>query len=149
MFAITFFSKLRMKVKFKKYSYAVGVPTKATSVSACYNFYSTIDVKLALGVTKKISLDLGFKFSKRYVCRIYPRSSLSPLQTFIGGGVADSDYRRNISVILTNFDLSDVNITVGDRIAQIMFLKTEEASFDEVFELGTTARVSGGFGSTY
>ena len=138
-----------MKVKFKKYSYAVRVPTKATSGSACYNFYSTIDVKVAPGVTKKISLDLGFKFSKRYVFRICPRSSLSPLQTFIGGGVVDSDYRRNISVILTNFDLSDVNITVGDRIAQIMFLKTEEASFDEVFELGTTARVSGGFGSTY
>ena len=74
------------------------------------------------------------------MCRIYPRSSLSPLETFIGGGVVDSDYRGNISVILTNFDLSDVNITVGDRIAQIMFLKTEEASFDEVFELGTIAQ---------
>ena len=82
------------------------------------------------------------------MCRICPGSSLSLLPTFIGGGVVDSDYCRNISVILTNFDLSDVNIKVGDRIAQIMFLKTEEVSFDEVFELGTTARESGGFGST-
>ena len=49
---------------------------------------------------------------------------------------------------MTNFDSSDVNIKVGDRIAQIIFLKTEEASFDEVFELGTTARGSRGFGST-
>ena len=82
------------------------------------------------------------------MCRICPRSSLSLLSTFIGGGVVDSDYRGNISVILTNFDSSDVNIKVGDRIAQIIFLKTEEASFDEVFELGTTARQSRGFGST-
>ena len=137
-----------MKIKFKKYSSAAHVPTKATSGSACYDVYSTIDIKLAPGVTKKIPLDLGFKFSKRYVCRICPRSSLSLLPTFIGGGVVDSDYCGNISVILTNFDSSDVNIKVGDRIAQIMFLKTEEASFDEVFVLGTTARGSGGFGST-
>ena len=42
-----------MKVKFKKYSYAAHAPTKATSASACYDVYSTIDVKFALGVTKK------------------------------------------------------------------------------------------------
>ena len=137
-----------MKVKFKKYRYAACLPTKVTSGSACYDVYSTIDVKLAPGVIKKIALDLGFKFSKRYVCRICPRSSLSVLPTFIGGGAVDSDYRGNISVILTNFHSSDLNIKVGDRIAQIMFLKTEEASFDEVFELGATARGSGGFGST-
>ena len=137
-----------MKVKFKKYSYVARVPTKATSGSAWYDVYSIIGVKLASGVTKKICLDLGFKFIKRYVCRICSRSSLSLLPTFIGGGVVDSDYRGNISVILTNFALSDVNIKVGDPIAQMVLLKTEEASFEEVSELGATARSSGGFGST-
>ena len=96
----------------------------------------------------KNNFNLGFKFLKRYVCTICLRSSLSLLPTFIGGGVVDWDYRGNMSVILTNLDLFDVNIKVGNRIAQILFLKTEEASFDEVFELGTTAWGSGGFGST-
>ena len=41
-----------------------------------------------------------------------------------------------------------MNIKVGDRIAQIMFLKREEVSFVEVAELGKTARGTGGFGST-
>ena len=82
-----------MKIKFKKYSSAAHVPTKATSGSACYDVYSTIDIKLAPGVTKKIPLDLGFKFSKRYVCRICPRSSLSLLTTFISTAAVDSDYR--------------------------------------------------------
>ena len=136
-----------MKAKSKKYSYATRVPTKAKSGSAFYDDYSIIDIKLAPGVTKKIPLDLGFKFLKRYVGKICPRSSLSPLPTFIGSGVVNSDYHGNMSVILTNFDSSDVNIKVGDRIVQIMFLKTEEASFDEFFELGTTVRRSGGFGS--
>ena len=79
---------------------------KATSGSACFDIYSARQVKLSPEVTKTIVLDIGFKFSKTYVCRIYPRSSLSLLPTFVGGGVTDSDYRGNISVILTNFSSS-------------------------------------------
>ena len=137
-----------MKVKFKKFSSVAHVPKRAINGSACYDIYSARDVRLAPGVTKPIALDIGFKFSKRYVCRIYPRSSFSLLPTFISGGVVDSDYRGNISVILTNFPSSDVNVKVGDRISQIMFLKTEEVSFVEVAELGRTARGAGGFGLT-
>ena len=49
-----------MKMEFKKFSSAACVPKKATSGSACYNVYSARDVKLAPGVTKAISLDIGF-----------------------------------------------------------------------------------------
>ena len=42
----------------------------------------------------------------------------------------------------------DVNVKVGDRIVQIMFLKRGEVSFVEVTELGKTARGTGRFGST-
>ena len=42
-----------------------------------------------------------------------------------------------------------MNVKVGDRIVQIMFLKREGVSFAEVSELGETARGPGGFGSTY
>ena len=137
-----------MKVKFKKFSSAAGVPKKATNGSACYDIYSARDISLAPGVTKTTALDIGFKFSKKCVCRTYPKSHFSLLPTFIGSGVVDSDCCGNISVILTNFASSDVNIKVGDRIAQIMFLKREEVSFVEVAELGKTARGTGGFGST-
>ena len=123
-----------MKVKCKSFSCAARVPRKLMSGSACYGIYSARDVKLAPGVTKTIALDIGFEFSKKYTCRIYPSSSFSLLPAFVGGGVFDSDYRGNISVILTSFASSDVNVKVGDWIAQIMFLKREEVSFLEVSE---------------
>ena len=75
-------------------------------------------------------LDIGFKFSKNYVCKVYPRSSMSVLPTFLGGGVIDSDYWDNICIILTKFAASNVEIKTGDRIAQITFLKPEEFSFE-------------------
>ena len=74
---------------------------------------------------------------------------MSLLPTFIGGGVVDSDYRGNISVILTNFSSSDVEVNIGDRIAQIMFVKPVPLYFKEVEDFcGTTVRGSKGFGST-
>ena len=74
---------------------------------------------------------------------------MSVLPTFLGGGVIDSDYRGNICIFLTNFAASNVEIEQNDRIAQIMFLKPEEVSFNEVEDFDDrTARGTGGFGST-
>ena len=59
--------------------------------------------------------------------------SLKPL--FLGGGVIDSDYRGNISVILTNLPTCHsfaVDIKKEDKIAQIIFLQKEEVTFEEV-----------------
>ena len=71
------------------------------------------------------------KFAKKYVCRLYPRSDLS-LKPLSLGGVVDSDYRDNVSVILTNFSSWKIDIEQGDRIAQMTVLKKEEVDFAEV-----------------
>ena len=124
------------------------VPTRATPGSACYNVYSPVDITIRPGGTEKNPLDIGLKFLKKYVCRAYPRSSMSVLPTFLGGGVIDLDYRGNISIILTNFTSSNVEIKNGDKIAQIMFLRPEEVVFEEVEFTDRTSRGTGGFGST-
>ena len=67
----------------------------------------------------------------------------------LNGGVIDSDYRGNISVILTNFSSWSIDIEKGDIIAQLMFLKKEEVGFEEVSELDDKiVRDTKGFGST-
>ena len=138
-----------MKVKFKKFSSNACLPAKSTVGSACFDIYSAKGVLLLPGETKTVDLDLGFQFSKKYVCRIYPRSNLSLKPLFAGGGVINSDYRGNISVILSNFSSWSVDIEKGDRIAQIMFLKEEGVEFEEVNEFDNkTVRDTKGFGST-
>ena len=112
-----------MKIKFKNFSRFGQIPTKARPGSACFDVFSSCEVKIRPGETKQIPLDIGFKFSKKFCCRIYPRSGLSLLPTSVGGGVVDSDYRGNISVILTNFSSSNVEVNIGDKIAQIIFVK--------------------------
>ena len=111
--------------------------------------FSSRELRLRPGETKQIPLDVGFKFSKKLCCRIYPKSCLSLLPSFVGGGVVDSGYRGNVGVILTNFSASDLNINLGDKIAQIMFIKPTPVFFEEVSDFSdNTVRGSGGFGST-
>ena len=65
----------------------------------------------------------------------------------LGGGVIDSDFRGNMSVILKNTSYKAVEIDAGGRIAQVFF-KKEDVKFDEIKELDHTERGVGDFGST-
>ena len=143
------YCRKKMKVKFKRFSSHACVPTKSTPGSACSDVYSARNISLGPGVTKSIKLDLGFTFAKKYFCRIYPRSGLSLKPLFLSNWVIDSDYRANVSVILTNFSSWNIDIEKGDRISQTIFLKKEEVDFVEINEFDDkTDWDSKAFGST-
>lgn len=67
------------------------------------------------------------------------------------GGVIDSDYRGDIGVLMYNGGTSPVELTPGDRIAQLIFLPCEmkgHAHLQLCVELPDSQRGEGGFGST-
>ncbi|HVA10082.1 MAG TPA: dUTP diphosphatase [Acidimicrobiales bacterium] len=66
-------------------------------------------------------------------------------------GLIDSGYRGELQVVLVNHDpTDDYEVSRGDRIAQLVIMKVEEAAFDLVplEGLGDATRGSGGFGHT-
>jgi dUTP pyrophosphatase len=64
-------------------------------------------------------------------------------------GLIDADYRGEIAVIMINTDRREpLHIHRGDRIAQLVIQKVEEAALVRVDDLDETARGEGGFGST-
>ena len=70
-------------------------------------------------------------------------------------GVIDADYRGELMVILARKELkaewSSPNaqtVEVGDRVAQLMILQLPQLAVEEVVELSTTNRGTGGLGST-
>ena len=91
---------------------------------------------------------MGLNLQKKYVGRLYRRSGLSCKPVILGGGVIDSDFRRIACLILTNLSQRVIEIETGDRIAQMLFFRKEEAEFVEVDELDKTELGVKGFGST-
>ena len=66
-------------------------------------------------------------------------------------GLIDSGYRGELQVVLVNHDPEyDYEVHRGDRIAQLVLLRTERVSFElvEADALGESERGQGGFGHT-
>lgn len=58
------------------------------------------------------------------------------------------DYRGDVGVILVNISNEDFVVQPGDRIAQMVINKFEQAEFEVVEELDETERGEGGYGHT-
>jgi dUTP pyrophosphatase len=65
-----------------------------------------------------------------------------------GVGTIDADYRGEVGVILLNTSDMPFNVEPGMRIAQMVIAKYERIDWEEVAELDTTQRATGGYGST-
>jgi dUTP pyrophosphatase len=64
-------------------------------------------------------------------------------------GTIDAGYRGELKVIVINHDpQTPIRLRRGERIAQLVFQRVEQASFVEVAELPPSERGTGGHGST-
>ena len=83
---------------------------------------------------------------------MHPRSGLAArygISIVNAPGTVDAGYRGEIKVCLINTDRSQaVSIARGDRIAQLIIQPVSMAAFVPVTELPSSARGSGGYGST-
>ena len=86
-----------------------------------------------------------------YEAQIRPRSGLAVnkgLTCLNTPGTIDSDYRGEIKVLLINLSNEQQQILLGERVAQMVFVKIDIARLTLVHELNDTARAAGGFGHT-
>ena len=142
-----------MKINIKKLNENAIVPTYGSPFSAGADLYACEenDLVIAAGETKLVHTGIALEIPEGLVGLIYARSGLASKRGLAPAnkvGVIDSDYRGEIMVALHNHGLSDQTVTVGERIAQIVFTPYVSADFDLVDELSDTVRGEGSFGST-
>lgn len=93
----------------------------------------------------KIALQPGFEAQVRPRSGLALKHGITCLNT---PGTIDSDYRGEVGVILINLGDQPFEIRRGERIAQMVIARHEQAAVSEVDTLDETARGAGGFGST-
>ena len=109
------------------------------------------DLLLNPGEIKLISTGFSIALPGGYEAQIRPRSGLALKHgiTMVNTpGTIDSDYRGVISLIMTNLGKEPYPIKRGCRLAQMVINEVIRADFEEVDDLGQTARADGGFGHT-
>jgi dUTP pyrophosphatase len=129
------------------------LPSYATGGAAGMDLRANIDAPIILKSLERtlvatglfIELPLGFE------AQIRPRSGLAfknGLTVLNSPGTIDADYRGEIKVILVNLSKEDFTINDGERVAQMVIAKHEQAEWQEVQVLEESTRGEGGFGST-
>ena len=141
-----------MIVQIQRLDKGLPLPDYARPGDAGMDVYSTIDCSIAPGARAVIPTGIAIALPEGYVCLVHPRSGLAAkngISIVNTPGTIDSGYRGEIKVILINTDQSETfEIKRGDRIAQLVFQKFENARFYEVENLPESQRGAGGFGST-
>lgn len=100
---------------------------------------------------KLIPTGLYIALPAGYEAQVRPRSGLAlkhGITVLNSPGTIDADYRGEIGVLLINLSNEDFVINKGERIAQMVIARHEQAEFQLVKELDETERGTGGYGHT-
>ena len=108
-------------------------------------------VKLLAGARALVPTGFVLELPPGYEGQVRPRSGLAfkhGLTVLNSPGTIDCDYRGEVMVLLANLGTDAFEIRRGERIAQLVIQRVEQAVLVEVEEAATTSRGAGGFGST-
>lgn len=86
-----------------------------------------------------------------YEAQVRPRSGLAlkhGITVLNTPGTIDADYRGELGVVLVNLSDTDFTVNRGERIAQLVIARCEQAELQVVTELDDTERGAGGYGHT-
>lgn len=142
-----------MEIRFVKLKPNCLTPRPQTRESAGCDLCACLDASQPLVPGEVAMVPLGFaaEIPPGYAGFVFSRSGLGSKHGVVvaqGVGVIDSDYRGEWMVPLRNLSGEYYYIQPGERIAQVVFMPVEAATFTEVEALSETGRGSGGFGST-
>jgi dUTP pyrophosphatase len=110
------------------------------------------DVEIAPGARSLVRTGVAIALPEGYVGLVHPRSGLAArlgVTVLNAPGTVDAGYRGEILVNLVNHDrTATAKISRGDRIAQLVVQRVEQAQFHVVDDLPDSTRGAGGHGST-
>ena len=127
-------------------------PVYAHPGDAGADLLSTEALTLAPGQRALVGTGVRIALPDGYAAFVVPRSGLAAKHgiTIVNSpGTVDAGYRGEIKVSLLNTDPEhSYDISVGDRIAQVIIMPVTRARFLSVDVLPESVRGEGGFGST-
>lgn len=129
------------------------LPAYATKQSAGMDIRANLDEPLTLAPMQRCLVPTGLFISlpEGFEAQMRPRSGLAlkkGITLLNSPGTIDADYRGEICIILINLSSEAFVIEDGERIAQMVIARHEQAVWQEVEVLDDTERGTGGFGHT-
>ena len=127
------------------------LPEYATAQSAGLDLRAHLAEPLLLQPGERALIPTGLRMAlpPGWEAQVRPRSGLAlklGITVLNSPGTIDADYRGPVGVILINHGTDSFSVEPGERIAQLVFARFEQAVWQPVKELDQTERAEGGFG---
>ena len=146
---------IRVEVRLLPHGDGLALPAYQTAHAAGLDLLAAVpaDTPLVLqpGRTALVPTGLTIALPEGFEAQVRPRSGLAAkhgVTVLNAPGTVDADYRGEVSVLLINHGDKAFTIGRGERIAQMIIAPVVRADLVPVTSLSSTARGSGGFGST-
>lgn len=129
------------------------LPEYATERSAGVDLKANLDSYIVLKPLQRALIPTGLfmEIPAGFEAQVRPRSGLAAkngITVLNSPGTIDADYRGEVKVILVNLSDAEFTVNDGERIAQLVIAKHEQAEWEAVETLEDTSRGHGGFGHT-
>jgi dUTP pyrophosphatase len=128
------------------------LPSRAHVGDAGLDLYAAEAATIDPGERTTVATGIAVEVPPGYAGLVLPRSGLAArhgIALVNAPGLIDSGYRGEIKILLLNTDRTDAfEISPGDRIAQLVVSPIADAVPVEITELASSARGTGGFGSS-
>lgn len=141
----------RLQIKWLVDSSLRSVPTYQTPGSAGMDLHAVEALTLEPGDRGLVPCGFAMAIPQGFEAQIRPRSGLAfkhGVTVLNAPGTIDSDYRGELKVLLINTGKDAFNISIGDRIAQMIIAPVVQIPIEETDALDDTQRGGGGFGHT-
>lgn len=140
-----------MKVLVKRLTDSAIVPHYEHDGDSGMDLYADETIELRPMQRALVRTGISIQVPKGFEAQVRAKSGLAlnhGIGLINGIGTIDSGYRGEIKVIAINFGEKNFTIEKGKKIAQLVFLRVENAEIELSEELDGTTRNDGGFGST-
>jgi dUTP pyrophosphatase len=139
-------------LRFRRLGAAARPPAQAHEGDAGYDLHAAEAVTIGPGERASVGTGIAVAIPEGRAGLVVPRSGLAArhgISVVNAPGLIDSGYRGELRVLLLNTDRAETfEVSVGDRIAQLVLVRHEAPELIEVDSLDESARGAGGFGSS-
>ena len=130
-----------------------ALPAYATPLSAGLDLRANLDEPIIVAPMQRVLVPTGLFIAlpPGVEAQVRPRSGLAikhGITVLNSPGTIDADYRGEVCVILINLGAEPFTINDGERIAQMVIARHEQAEWLPTDTLDATERGTGGFGHT-
>ena len=127
------------------------LPQYATPLSAGLDLRANINAPIILRPMERCLVPTGLFIAlpAGYEAQVRPRSGLAlkkGITVLNSPGTIDADYRGEVCIILVNLSTEPFTIEDGERVAQMVIARHEQAEWEVTDALDETERGEGGFG---